>query len=179
MTVARALFNYGESQQQPMQAIPQPPLVDVTWDAADFAAASVAHNVPADAPLSPAPVDHELMSRFPTPLLGPFEEPSTLVDCHGRILLWYLPGILDSAANVSSHVDLHNQLFADSNPQDTVMKATQCLEMGHPKKPMGSAWRSSNFYKGTELPSGCQDFSPAWFPQGHTVSFMSHGCWGY
>ena len=40
------------------------------------------------------------MSKFPTPKLGPFKMPTSLVDHHGGILLWYLPGILDSTANV-------------------------------------------------------------------------------
>lgn len=72
----------------------------VPWDAETFARAVVVHRVPADTPLSPAPVDSKLMSRFPTPEFGLFERPTTVVDCCGRILIWYLPGILDSAANV-------------------------------------------------------------------------------
>ena len=72
----------------------------VPWDAELFARAVVVHRVPADAPLLPVPVDSNLMSRFPTPELGPYERPTTVVDCHGQILIWYLPGILDSSANV-------------------------------------------------------------------------------
>jgi len=55
------------------------------------------------------------------------------------------------------------------------MKATQCLEMAPPKEGMGAAWRNSNFQEGVELEPGSNDFSPAWFPLGHTVSFVSHG----
>jgi len=62
---------------------------------------TVAHHIPPGTPLSPAPKDSKLMSKFPTPDLGPFEQPTTLVDCHGRILIWFLPGALDSSANVS------------------------------------------------------------------------------
>jgi hypothetical protein len=32
--------------------------------------------------------------RFPNPRLGLFSEPLTLVDIRGRIVLWYLPGLL-------------------------------------------------------------------------------------
>jgi hypothetical protein len=74
--------------------------VTVPWDAESFAKAAVAHHIPADIPLSPALADSKLMSKFPTPELGSFEEPTTLVDCCGRILIWYLPGVLDLAANV-------------------------------------------------------------------------------
>lgn len=72
-----------------------------------FAAASVAHRVPAGTPLSPAKANKQLMSRFPTPKLGPFKEPTTLVDSDGRILVWYLPDALDPTANVCC--SLHRQ----------------------------------------------------------------------
>jgi hypothetical protein len=61
----------------------------------------VAHHIPPGTPLSPAPADSEFTLKFPTPEIDPFTEPTTLVDCHGWILIWYLPGILDSAAKVS------------------------------------------------------------------------------
>ena len=72
----------------------------VPWDAELFAGATVAHHIPPGTPLSPAPIDSRLMSGFPTPKMGPFEQPTTLVDCHGRILIWYLPGVLDTMVNV-------------------------------------------------------------------------------
>lgn len=75
-------------------------IVTVPWDAESFARAVIARRIPADTPLSPASVDQKLMSKFPTPKLGSFEEPMTLVDSCGRILIWYLPGVLDTAANV-------------------------------------------------------------------------------
>lgn len=85
-------------------------VVAVPWDAELFARAVVVHRIPVGAPLLPAPVDSILMSRFPTPELGQFERPTTVVDCRGRILIWYLPGVLDSAANVRrmpASKDLH------------------------------------------------------------------------
>ena len=78
----------------------QPIQVVVPWDADLFAKATVAHCILAGSALSPASMDSGLMSKFPTQNLGPFKTPTTLVDCHGRILIWYLPGILDSAGNV-------------------------------------------------------------------------------
>lgn len=38
--------------------------------------------------------------------------------------------------------------------------------------PGSSWWRHSNFKPGKDLPCGCQNFSPAAFPQGHTVGFI-------
>lgn len=81
--------------------------VTVPWDASLFAEATVAHRVPEGTPLHPASKDSNFMSRFPTPELGPFKKPTTLVDCHGRILVWYLPGILNSTANVRCIIDLN------------------------------------------------------------------------
>lgn len=78
----------------------QPISVTVPWDADSFANSIVAHRIPPNSPLAPAPADNKLMSEFPTPKFGPFKTPTTLVDCHGHILIWYLPGVLDSTTNV-------------------------------------------------------------------------------
>ena len=138
-------------------------LVTVPWDAEAFARAVVAHRIPPDAPLSPALMDSKLMSQFPTPEYDPFEEPTTLVDCCGRILIWYLPGVLDDAANVSrKSVPLCIPCLKP--PQDIVIDATKSIE-GHlnPKnKSHGSSqWRNKNFKPGNALPYGCENFSPA------------------
>ena len=37
---------------------------------------------------------HRAQIRFPNPMLGAFSEPLTIVDVEGRIVLWYLPGLL-------------------------------------------------------------------------------------
>ena len=36
-----------------------------------------------------------------------------------------------------------------------------------------SQWRNKNFKPGNALPYGCENFSPATFPQGHTVCFVA------
>lgn len=72
----------------------------VPWDAELLAKATVARRIPAGTLLAPAQADGSLVAKFPTPNFGPFKEPTTLVDCHGRILIWYLPGVLNSTANV-------------------------------------------------------------------------------
>jgi len=45
-------------------------------------------------------MDGRLIRQFPPLKLGPFEKPTTLVDCCGRILIWCLPEVLDVASNV-------------------------------------------------------------------------------
>jgi hypothetical protein len=52
------------------------------------------------------------------------------------------------------------------------MDATQSIKehLNPKKKSKGSSpWRSENFVPGVALPCGCENFSPAAFPQGHTV----------
>jgi hypothetical protein len=39
--------------------------------------------------------------KFPDPLFGKFSDPLTLVDSKGRIVLWYLPGLLSKEQKVS------------------------------------------------------------------------------
>jgi hypothetical protein len=38
--------------------------------------------------------------KFPNPFFGAFSEPLTVVDVKGRIVLWYLPGLLSSRQKV-------------------------------------------------------------------------------
>jgi hypothetical protein len=39
--------------------------------------------------------------KFPNPLFGTFSDPLTVVDSKGRIVLWYLPGLLSEEVEVS------------------------------------------------------------------------------
>jgi hypothetical protein len=39
--------------------------------------------------------------KFPDPLFGKYSDPLTLVDSKGRIVLWYLPGLLSKEQTVS------------------------------------------------------------------------------
>jgi hypothetical protein len=39
--------------------------------------------------------------KFPDPQFGSFSEPLTVVDVKGRIILWYLPGLISGQDQVS------------------------------------------------------------------------------
>jgi hypothetical protein len=41
--------------------------------------------------------------RFPNPNFGKFSEPLTVVDSEGRIVLWYIPGLLSDEQLVGIH----------------------------------------------------------------------------
>jgi hypothetical protein len=61
--------------------------------------------------------------------------------------------------------------------QSKMMAATAKLYplLGKAKYQRGASWRGDprNFTSGTENPSGSLDISPAWFEQGHEVSFST------
>jgi hypothetical protein len=50
----------------------------------------------------PALEDLNLAKYFTNPELGDLDEPSTIVDKFGRIIVWYLPGIFFASLIVSS-----------------------------------------------------------------------------
>lgn len=43
--------------------------------------------------------------KFPIPNFGAFSDPLTVVDAKGRIVLWYLPGLLSSVQRVGVYLD--------------------------------------------------------------------------
>jgi hypothetical protein len=49
--------------------------------------------------------------RYPNPHLGTFSEPLTVVDTSGRIVLWYLPGMLSSNQKVKDLVSVPSFAF--------------------------------------------------------------------
>jgi hypothetical protein len=60
--------------------------------------------------------------------------------------------------------------------QDIIMEATKGIEgcLAPKNKSCGSSWwRNAHFKPGVTLPCGCENFSPATFPQGHTVTFVA------
>lgn len=44
--------------------------------------------------------DRRGRTKFPPQHLGSVSVPATVVDCEGRILIWYLPGIFSTAEQV-------------------------------------------------------------------------------
>jgi hypothetical protein len=69
-------------------------LVYVPWDLALYAK-HVKKGLPTPASIA------KLQKKFPNPMLGFVNEPATLVDTAGRLMLWYLPGIIDPQQVVS------------------------------------------------------------------------------
>lgn len=47
--------------------------------------------------------------RYPDPFFGSFSEPLTVIDVNGRIVLWYLPGLLPSELQVYLYVKFSDE----------------------------------------------------------------------
>ena len=112
-----------------------------------------------------------LKLRYP-PLDRNMETTSCIiVDMHGIILTWYLPGILSDSRQVSLLL-LSDISGVPDTSQNAMLAAGKKLHplLNGPKD--GGYWRNDPKYfnpKG-EDPLGSIDLSPAWFPQGHDVS---------
>lgn len=110
----------------------------------------------------------------PLPNKDRMSDPGVIVDKHGIILVWYLPGILME----SRQVGLFAVFRCNSKPvlQNDIIKATEKL---NPllKKSLTEAndadWRNNkrNFKQAeAHLCLGSINISPGWFQQGHEVS---------
>ncbi|KAF8810609.1 hypothetical protein BYT27DRAFT_7253591 [Phlegmacium glaucopus] len=102
------------------------------------------------------------LSNFPNPAFGQRDKPLTVVDAKGRIILWYLPGLLSNQQQASFR-------------QATVIIAPllrASIKSRHPGKTPPS-WRidRKQFTATGEqrtLEPGAVTFSAGWFAQGHT-----------
>jgi len=97
--------------------------------------------------------------------------PCIIVDRHGIILAWYLPGILTEARQVNTSY-LSDLISVSNKFQGQMLAATEKLRQILQVSVKSKSWRSSkeNFQVGSELPTGVMDFVAAWFEQGHQVS---------
>ena len=92
----------------------------------------------------------------------------------GIILAWYLPGILKESRQVSLFT-LIDHYFKFGVFQNEMVTAMAKLHPLVGKKQRGALWREDpgNFASGTKDPQGLFNISPAWFQQGHEVSYFS------
>lgn len=97
--------------------------------------------------------------------------PHTVVDCHGRILVWILPDVFNARRQVCMPPAswVRN---TDTISQAAVYNATRHLPILAPSDDKG--WRSaSDLFRAAgpnDLMSGTLNFSPAWYASGHEVN---------
>ena len=117
---------------------------------------------------------------FPAPKLGCTDQPATVVDCKGRIILWYLPGLL------LPHRQVNLQIFYKADISKALsMKVELFRSMHHIAKKMSLqvkvphtdikvSWRKdpNNFaeaHPSRSFPTGVETYSAGWFAQGHSI----------
>ena len=96
--------------------------------------------------------------------------PCIIVDMHGVILAWYLPGALSKYRQVGLLFIGSRKHFKSS--QGKMMAATEKLKSPLSKSLTGTCWRSKSslFRESIQVPTGVLNFSSGWFEQGHAVS---------
>ncbi len=101
--------------------------------------------------------------------------PHIIVDEHGIILAWYLPGILSDQRQVGFFSLSDHGRQPDASQKDMLAargKLGPLLKMAE----SGSSWRNHQemYPSGAEGPRGSVNLSPAWFQLGHDVSVSTH-----
>lgn len=123
--------------------------------------------------------DIRLAKYYKNPELGEFEEPATVLDRDGHIMLWHLPRIYSlyrvvhlfssssfSGIEFGSQGDLNTATIALRKPLDSFMKSLDANT---------TVWRHSLFDPppgGGLFGAGVLNFSPGWFQQSHDVSLL-------
>jgi hypothetical protein len=152
--------------------------VSVEWDATRYA--EMLPKNPSK-PGTKAAIEKEASLRLRYPPLNEVtaSTPCIIVDMHGIVLTWYLPGILSDSRKVGlfSLSDLlsdHNRVPDYS--QNAMLAAREKLRPSLKPSKAGRCWRDDlKLYRsGGEGPQGLVNLSPAWFPQGHDVSALAN-----
>lgn len=112
--------------------------------------------------------------KFPNPSLGKFSDPLTVVDSKGRIVLWYLPGLLSEEHLVSNFFNL--LYLISSYWFEPLLKKSR--QKQSPDKTTPPNWRTHdvNFVTRSStitIEPGSVNFSGGWLAQGHTVGFSN------
>ena len=107
--------------------------------------------------------------------------PAILVDKHGALLLWYLPGILLDSRQVCSDLRWVGLCLTASKDimQDAIHEIPRQLRENAPKNEavkQKPSWRRNNIYfrspPGSYPPPGTPTFAPGWFPMGIKVGIL-------
>jgi hypothetical protein len=100
------------------------------------------------------------------------DEPQTIVDIHGRILVWSLPGILSAKRVVSPPILFRTPDSESGFSQDYNLVAASLREPIS-KSTSQDSWRLTGFNPpegGGEFGAGVLRFSPGYFMQARNVS---------
>jgi len=90
--------------------------VKTKWDVTRYADCVKLSRVTLDGARSQA--DLNLTNYFELAQIGDIDVPATILDCHGRIMVWYLPSILSKHRIVCGH------LFTEASPINMIYSKT-------------------------------------------------------
>lgn len=118
------------------------------------------------------------MSRLPPHLqdnLRDIDEPCVITDCEGRIITWFLPGVLDKCLLVGScpsSCTSWSLIDGQAKLNEGAKQLSSMLEKSIPKKAASKCpWRlqpkSFVVSANGDFVPGCKDFSGSWFAQAH------------
>jgi hypothetical protein len=160
----------NKSQKQHLSLLIYLPLVWIPWDIEQYFIKCVKTRRKRD------------KAEFPDISLGRNSSPLTVVDCKGRIILWYLPGLLSASHRVSP--------TSSNNYQDLTFYKSALKKGAHGVAPLlrdsvekkkndghMPNWRVYHRNFTRKGPSrycevGAVVFSAGWFAQGHAVCFQ-------
>jgi hypothetical protein len=123
---------------------------------------------------------YRLAKYFENPQFGEFNEPATVLDRHGRIILWYLPLVFSRYRVVMLFTVLFCFLTCLTEQQNDLNAATLTVRrpldsfMKSPRQTKSASWRHSLFNPplgGGIFGAGVLNMSPGWFQQSQDVSF--------
>ncbi|KAH9911111.1 uncharacterized protein B0H18DRAFT_1129098 [Fomitopsis serialis] len=101
------------------------------------------------------------------------QDPLTIADNQGRVLMWHLPGVITEVFQVRQNTYVHRQLSMTEYKR-AIWHATIGLNplLSHNRPKASASWRENieNFrepQEGDDLKPACVAFSPGWFWLGH------------
>jgi len=119
----------------------------------------------------------KLQKYFSMTTLGKISEPATIVDCNGKIMVWYLPDIL-LPRRIVSLLEFHIKIFGLINCQELYQHGYQGTSGFTPSINSGYAGRQQTLLAFRQLPyAGGRGI---WGRTTHYISRLFHATpWGY
>ena len=120
--------------------------------------------------------DEHLWGRYPRLNLGHIREPCIVRDIHERVVLVYLPGLLDLEQQVS--YNLSAQLLLINITQNSLIDPMVHISTDLSKSVATSGnWRTNNIHfkpcHDSRFTTGAINFSSGWIDQGHQIKCFS------
>lgn len=185
--LSEAYMNQSEpgNHRSPLLLHPMPLAVTIPWDIDRYSMRLPKVQTPPKIPTTLQGLKHKYPPITPTILLS---RPSVILDMHGRIIAWYLPGLLSQEWQVWCLILSWQSLEWPLNiftVQNLLSRSASHLKPaftsygGKPSNAGDANWRQSqSLFKAPSecphIPPGAINISPAWYQQGHDMVIILH-----